>query len=220
MFVFRTQALQLHNLRIRVALDNMSQGLCMFDADVRLVVCNRRYGNMYKVPDTMARPGTTLVQLLEYRAAQGSFSRNIEDYRAELLASMQGGATRSKEVKSKDGRTILVTNRPMAGGGWVATRSTPPLRPRAPAKPARASRWWPPKSNRWPCKPPKRPRTLRSSGAADGAKLVVSVLSEVGGAATDPRHSAQSVLEASQAVEAAASELRREVEGFLASVTA
>jgi methyl-accepting chemotaxis protein len=58
------------------------------------------------------------------------------------------------------------------------------------------------------------------AGAADGAKLVVSVLSEVAGAATDTRHSAQSVLEASQAVEAAASELRREVEGFLASVAA
>jgi methyl-accepting chemotaxis protein len=58
------------------------------------------------------------------------------------------------------------------------------------------------------------------AGAADGAKLVVSVLSEVAGAATDTRHSAQSVLEASQAVKAAASELRREVEGFLASVAA
>jgi methyl-accepting chemotaxis protein len=58
------------------------------------------------------------------------------------------------------------------------------------------------------------------AGAADGAKLVVSVLSEVAGAATDTRHSTQSVLEASQAVKAAASELRREVEGFLASVAA
>jgi hypothetical protein len=58
------------------------------------------------------------------------------------------------------------------------------------------------------------------AGAADGAKLVVSVLTEVAGAATDTRQSAESVLSASQAVEAAASELRREVESFLASVAA
>ena len=58
------------------------------------------------------------------------------------------------------------------------------------------------------------------AGAADGAKLVVSVLGNVTGAATETRESAESVLSASQAVEAAAAELRREVEGFLARVAA
>ena len=58
------------------------------------------------------------------------------------------------------------------------------------------------------------------AGAADGAKLVVSVLGDVAGAATETRQSAESVLAASQAVEAAAAELRREVEGFLARVAA
>ena len=58
------------------------------------------------------------------------------------------------------------------------------------------------------------------ASAADGAKLVVSVLDEVAGAATETRQSAESVLGASQAVEAAAAELRHEVEGFLARVAA
>jgi methyl-accepting chemotaxis protein len=58
------------------------------------------------------------------------------------------------------------------------------------------------------------------ASAADGAKLVVSVLGDVTGAATDTRQSAESVLSASQAVETAAAELRREVEGFLARVAA
>ena len=56
------------------------------------------------------------------------------------------------------------------------------------------------------------------AGAAAGAKLVVSVLDEVAGAATETRSSAESVLDASQAVEAAAADLRREVEGFLQRV--
>jgi hypothetical protein len=48
----------------------------------------------------------------------------------------------------------------------------------------------------------------------------VSVLGEVTGAAAQTRQSAENVLTASQAVEAAAVELRREVEGFLSRVAA
>jgi methyl-accepting chemotaxis protein len=117
----RVQTLRVNNQRMRVALDNMSQGLCMFDAGERLVVCNRRYAEMYELPDHIARGGTTLRALLEYRAAHGTFTRTIEDYLVELKTSMQGGKTRSTEVKASNGRTILVTNRPMPGGGWVAT---------------------------------------------------------------------------------------------------
>src|ERR1041385_2118817 len=117
----RAQALRVHNQRMRVALDNMSQGLCMFDANERLVVCNRRYAEMYHLPPHIAHGGTTLRGLLEYRAAHDSFSRKVDEYVVDLKRSMEGGKTRSIEVKSADGRSILVTNRPMPDGGWVAT---------------------------------------------------------------------------------------------------
>ncbi len=116
-----TQRLRAYNRRMRVALNNMSQGLCMFDRGERLVVCNSRYMEMYKLPPEVARPGTSLSDLLEYRISNGSFSRNVDDYRRELLASMAQGGAKSSEVKSADGRTILVINRPMPDGGWVAT---------------------------------------------------------------------------------------------------
>jgi methyl-accepting chemotaxis protein len=119
--MFLARRLQVHNARMHLALDNMSQGLCMFDANERLVVCNKRYTDMYKLPPEIARPGITLSGLLEHRTANGSFSHNIDDYRRELLASIAEGSTKTTEVKSADGRTIFVTNRPMAGGGWVAT---------------------------------------------------------------------------------------------------
>jgi len=117
----RAQALRMQNLRMRVALDNMSQGLCMFDGNQRLVVCNRRYAEMYELPEEIVRTGTTLSALLQYRTAHGTFTHKIDEYLVDLNASMEGGKTRSTEVKSADGHTILVTNRPMAGGGWVAT---------------------------------------------------------------------------------------------------
>ena len=119
--VFIVRRLRVHNQCMRVALDNMSQGLCMFDGNERLVVCNQRYTEMYKLPAGVAKPGTTLVGLLEYRTSTGTFSRNVKDYRQKLLASLAQGNNTDTEVKSADGRTIAVINRPMAGGGWVAT---------------------------------------------------------------------------------------------------
>jgi methyl-accepting chemotaxis protein len=109
------------NARMLAALNNMSQGLCMFDRHERLVVCNRRYMEMYKLTPEVARPGATLASLLEFRIAKGSFARDPEDYRRELLAAMGQGELTANEVKSADGRTISIINRPMTGGGWVAT---------------------------------------------------------------------------------------------------
>jgi methyl-accepting chemotaxis protein/PAS domain-containing protein len=116
----RTRVLALHSRRMRIALDNMSQGLCMFDRDERLVVCNRRYKELYGLGDTIG-PGTTLRQLLRARIANGSFTRDAEEYRHELLASLADGHAKTLEVPAPNGRIILVVNRPMKGGGWVAT---------------------------------------------------------------------------------------------------
>jgi methyl-accepting chemotaxis protein len=113
--------LRVDNLRMRVAINNMSQGLCMFDGNERLVVCNQRYMEMYNLSADIVKPGCTLQSLLEYRIRNGNFSRDPATYRRELVAAMAAGQTTSTEVKSKDGRSISVINRPMADGGWVAT---------------------------------------------------------------------------------------------------
>jgi diguanylate cyclase (GGDEF)-like protein len=109
------------NIRLDAALNNMSQGLLMFDSDARLVVCNVRYLEMYGLSSEVAKPGCSLSELLSHRAALGSFEGNIEEYIAELLAVVGQRETKSYVVELADGRTISITNRPMEGGGWVAT---------------------------------------------------------------------------------------------------
>src|ERR1039458_3270824 len=116
-----TRRMQIDNIRMRVAINNMSQGLCMFDGDERLVVCNRRYMDLYQLPDEVVKPGRTLASLLEFRIANGSFSRDPDEYRQGLVAAMAQGKTTTAEVKSASGRVVAVINRPMADGGWVAT---------------------------------------------------------------------------------------------------
>jgi len=118
---FLAWKLRLANLRMRVAINNMSQGLCMFDGNERLVVCNQRYMEMYSLSVDIVKPGCSLQSLLEYRIRNGSFSRDPIAYRRELLSTISAGKTTASEVKSKDGRAISVINRPMPDGGWVAT---------------------------------------------------------------------------------------------------
>ena len=113
--VFRAQTLQVHNLRMRVALDNMSQGLCMFDGHERLVVCNRRYADMYQLPDTVARPGTKLSELLEYRAEHGSFSRKVDEY-PPRAAGLDGGRRRAQQRNQIQGRPHHPGHQPPDGG--------------------------------------------------------------------------------------------------------
>ena len=52
-----TRRMQVDNRRMRVAINNMSQGLCMFDRNERLVVCNRRYMDLYQLPDEVVTAG-------------------------------------------------------------------------------------------------------------------------------------------------------------------
>jgi diguanylate cyclase (GGDEF)-like protein len=117
----READLNAQNMRFDAAVSNMSQGLVMFDGDSRLVICNSRYAEMYRLRPDDVRRGDTLRHLLELRAAAGTFSGDIGQYLEGLFASNKAGTTTSQFVELDDGRTIAVVNVPMAGGGWVAT---------------------------------------------------------------------------------------------------
>jgi PAS domain-containing protein len=67
----REEELRLHKEKLDAALDNMLQGLAMFDAEQRLIVCNRRYAEMYGLTAEQVRPGTTVRQIFENRLANG-----------------------------------------------------------------------------------------------------------------------------------------------------
>jgi methyl-accepting chemotaxis protein len=113
--------LRRRNKHGRAAIDAMSQGVCMFDASERLVICNSKYHEMYGLKPEDAQPGFTLSQVLARRVARGTFSRDPEQYRQELLTEVRKGHTTTHEVISSKGRIFLVMNHPVAGGGWVGT---------------------------------------------------------------------------------------------------
>ena len=107
----------------RAALNNMTQGLCMFDRAARLLLCNERYIEMYHLRPEHARRGTPLRDLLLHRLAAGNFSGDVDRYVANCLNQVAEGRTETKTNELKDGRVIAVVSRPMRNGGWVATHT-------------------------------------------------------------------------------------------------
>ena len=115
------EQLSAKNVHLDAALRNMQQALLMFDASGRLIICNQRYYEMYGISPEDLRPGCTVRDLLEYRQRVGTFSGDPETYVQDLESMIAKGNTFERIFELPDRRTIAVLNRPMAGGGWVAT---------------------------------------------------------------------------------------------------
>ncbi|NJO23830.1 MAG: EAL domain-containing protein, partial [Sphingomonadales bacterium] len=116
------EQLQAQNVQLDAALNNMVQGLAMFDAEHRLVVANARYAEIYGLTPDEAKPGTTLKQILDHRIAKGYLAGRTAD---DLLKSMLGRTSPKRPghytSALHDGRYITVSVQPMADGGTVTT---------------------------------------------------------------------------------------------------
>jgi diguanylate cyclase (GGDEF)-like protein/PAS domain S-box-containing protein len=116
-----TQSLERSNLLFQAALKSMAQGLCIYDRDMRLVVCNEQYGQMYGLRPEQTRPGTTLRSVLEARVSAGLVPGDPDQYIRARLATVSRCDAHYAENDTTDGRVYSVSHRPMPDGGWVAT---------------------------------------------------------------------------------------------------
>jgi diguanylate cyclase (GGDEF)-like protein len=112
-------------LRLDSAMNHMGEGLCMFDAEKRLVICNDRYARMYRLPPELLRAGTPHSEIISHRITNGILKGGTSDNAAgrmlSALDALPSAATASRIDEFADGRFICVTRQPMPGGGWVAT---------------------------------------------------------------------------------------------------
>jgi diguanylate cyclase (GGDEF)-like protein len=117
----KKRELERQNIRLDAAVNNISQGLCMFDAKGRLVICNQPYVRIYALPDELIRPGTQLEDILGHLFDVGmSSSGTREEYiawRRQVIARGEYG----KNVHELNNRIILMQHHPMKDGGWVST---------------------------------------------------------------------------------------------------
>jgi PAS domain S-box-containing protein len=118
---FADRRLREKDAQLATALNNMAQGLLMFDPEKRLILYNSRYLEMYGLSQDVVKPGSTLRELLSHRKQVGSFFGDTDEYCATLDAAIAKGKTTSTVESSTDGRTIHTVSRPIVEGGWVAT---------------------------------------------------------------------------------------------------
>ena len=126
------------NRRIDIALNNMTHGLCMFDAEHRLIVCNRTYMQMYGLTPELGRPGTPLRAIDIYRVSIGNSAIANPEQVAASTAPHTEATAYTQDLM--DGRVIAVSQRPMRDGGWVAVHEDITERRRAEAKIAHLAR--------------------------------------------------------------------------------
>ena len=115
------QRLVVEKQRLDTAVNNMTQGLLLFDASARIVVVNRRYIDMYRLSRDVVRPGCLLRTLIEHRKETGSFSGDVGDYCSAILRDVGDRKRTQNIVQTADGRSIQVVDRPLEDGGWVCT---------------------------------------------------------------------------------------------------
>jgi methyl-accepting chemotaxis protein len=106
---------------LMTTVDNMPQGLCMFDAAGRIVVRNQPYLAMYGLSPDIVKPGCSLRDLIKHRKETGYFQGDVEQYCRNIMESVAKGKPFTWLVEASDGRIVNVVNQPMASGGWVAT---------------------------------------------------------------------------------------------------
>jgi diguanylate cyclase (GGDEF)-like protein/PAS domain S-box-containing protein len=106
--------------QLDAAINNISLGLLMFDASERVVVCNRRYIEIYGLSPDVVKPGVTFRELICHRKETGTFAGDVDQYHRELREAFAGKSTYTVTVQIGKGRSIRITNQLMANGGWVA----------------------------------------------------------------------------------------------------
>ncbi|MBW5435906.1 EAL domain-containing protein [Bradyrhizobium canariense] len=113
------ERLTLEKQRLDRAVNNMTQGLLLFDASQQLVICNQRYVEMYGLSSEIVRPGCSFHDIIAHRRATGSFTGDVDQYVARVLRDVH--VRNSMVVETSDGRSIQIVNEPLTDGGWVAT---------------------------------------------------------------------------------------------------
>ncbi len=116
------RTLDAQNARFDVALNNMSQALCMVDQQQRVIVCNSRFLELFELPANMVQPGSLIEEVFYNAAAMSRYERDVIEAICEKQRELiTAGCTGNFFQENADGHAIAVSHRPMPGNGWVAT---------------------------------------------------------------------------------------------------
>ncbi|MER9939392.1 EAL domain-containing protein [Mesorhizobium sp. M0088] len=108
------------NQRFSAAVENMSHGLCMFDADERMIICNGNYLNIFCLEASVIRPGIRFLDILRHSVDIGIASQTADELYAIRKPYIDQAKPSTYEETLSDGRIVSISHRPLALGGWVS----------------------------------------------------------------------------------------------------
>jgi diguanylate cyclase (GGDEF)-like protein len=116
-----SQQHRLEKQRLDTAVNNIPQGLIVYDNTAHVTVCNRRYIEMFGLSADVVKPGCTMQDLIYHRKQTGSFDGDVEEFCAAIIHDVTLGKVTHQITEAPGGRAIQIINQPLKAGGWVAT---------------------------------------------------------------------------------------------------
>jgi diguanylate cyclase (GGDEF)-like protein/PAS domain S-box-containing protein len=107
--------------RLDTAINNMAQGLVMYDRDGRIVLRNQRYLDMFNLSPEIVRPGMHFRDLMAYRKSIGSFKGDVDAFCYNVMRHVDLNQVSHNVLESDDGSAVEIMIQPLNNGGWVAT---------------------------------------------------------------------------------------------------
>jgi len=110
-----------HDAMTMAGLNLIQQALTIYDRDLRLAVCNRRFQEMFALPDALVTPGADFADTIRYLATRGDYGDvgDVEGFVATRVEIARAFEPHYMERARANGRTISVEGTPLPQGGWV-----------------------------------------------------------------------------------------------------
>ncbi len=104
---------------LRVTFENMGDGVAMFDETPRLVAWNRKFQEIFNVPDALLEQHRTYADYIRYLAARGDYGPTVDVEEQIRHFTETAGEYHAYERIRPDGRVIEIRHNPVASGGFV-----------------------------------------------------------------------------------------------------
>jgi diguanylate cyclase (GGDEF)-like protein len=115
------QRLAAERRQLSIAVNNIPQGLVLYDASARIIICNQPYLDMFGLSPDVAKAGCTMQRLIAHRKETGSFDGDVDAFCNAIIQTVRLGKATRQLTEAPGGRAIEIINRPLKSGGWVAT---------------------------------------------------------------------------------------------------
>ena len=103
------------------ALNNMPQGVALYDQSQCILLANRRYAEMYGLEPSDVTPGISMREILQKRVEKGVFiGADPMNYVDTRVHAMFSPSEEHNVERFTDGRIIEKSRKPMPGGGWLS----------------------------------------------------------------------------------------------------